>query len=315
MPRKRAAGWVGNVLTGSVRRSAEMIRESAQLIDGSDGAQRWTETYDRPAGDALAVQADIAENAARALSITLGQAERRALTAGGTENAAAQDLYLKARSELASASSEPAIRRKNALLDAALALDPSFAEAAVQKSNFLVDVTTGYASDEAAATSGFAQAEAAPKQALASAPELAAAFSALGNTARARLDGSTALTIFEGGRSLGGNDAATLSNFGVFLASLGRRAEALRLVDQAVALDPLDPISHDRRAKVLGFARRYPDAIASARRASQPAPQRQYPHKRMSDDFALLRRPQEALAEYAKMTDDEFFRLTGQAIA
>ena len=306
---------VGNVLTGSVRRSSEMIRVSAQLIDGSDGAQRWTETYDRPVGDALAVQADIAENVARALSVTLGQAERRALTAGGTKNAAAQDLYLKARSEFASASSEPAMRRAIGLLDAALALDPNFAEAAVRKSNFLVDVTNQYASDEAAVTSGFAQAEAAAKLALGIVPDLAAAFSALGNTARARLDGSTALAMFERGRSLGGNDAATLSNFGVFLAYLGRREESVRLAEQAVALDPLDPVSQDRRANVLRFARRYPDAIASAHQALQLAPQRQLALVRIADSLLLLGRPQEALVEYAKSTDDEFVRLTGQAIA
>jgi serine/threonine-protein kinase len=58
---KSAAAKLGvaNILTGSVRRSPSMIRISAQLIDGRKGIERWSQSYDRPAGDALPIQSDI----------------------------------------------------------------------------------------------------------------------------------------------------------------------------------------------------------------------------------------------------------------
>ena len=73
---------VANVLTGSVRRSSAMVRISAQLLDGSDGVQRWEETYDRAPGDEIKIQTDIASNVADSLSVTLGQAGKAALTLG-----------------------------------------------------------------------------------------------------------------------------------------------------------------------------------------------------------------------------------------
>ena len=87
---------VANILTGSVRRSPDTIRVSAQLVKGSDGLERWSQDYDRRPGDALTIQSDIAQNVAQALSVALGKAAKAAVSVGGTSNAAAQDLYLKA---------------------------------------------------------------------------------------------------------------------------------------------------------------------------------------------------------------------------
>ena len=69
---------VANILTGSVRRSPETIRVNAQLVSGSDGVERWAQSYDRAPGDAIKIQSDIAANVAQALSIALGQAGRAA---------------------------------------------------------------------------------------------------------------------------------------------------------------------------------------------------------------------------------------------
>src|SRR5438270_389297 len=59
---------VANVVTGSVRRSPSTVRVSAQLVDGSNGLERWSQTFDRPLGDVLQIQSDIAANVARELS-------------------------------------------------------------------------------------------------------------------------------------------------------------------------------------------------------------------------------------------------------
>src|SRR5689334_17514305 len=86
---------VSNILTGSVRQSASLIRITAELIDGSTGLDKWSQSYDRSPGDAIKIQTDIAANVASALSAALGQAARTAISIGGTTNAAAHDLYLK----------------------------------------------------------------------------------------------------------------------------------------------------------------------------------------------------------------------------
>ncbi len=65
---------VPNVLTGSVRHSPATIRVSAQLVDGDSGMERWSQNYDKPPGDAIQIQTEIAANVARALSIALGSA-------------------------------------------------------------------------------------------------------------------------------------------------------------------------------------------------------------------------------------------------
>src|SRR4029453_15477303 len=53
---------VANILTGSVRQSPSTIRINAELIDGRTGADRWSQAYDRDAGDAIRIQTDIASN-------------------------------------------------------------------------------------------------------------------------------------------------------------------------------------------------------------------------------------------------------------
>ncbi len=62
---------VAYVLDGSVRRSGDAVRVSAQLVEGKSGFERWSETYDRQLKDVLAVQSDIADQVAKALEVKL----------------------------------------------------------------------------------------------------------------------------------------------------------------------------------------------------------------------------------------------------
>ncbi len=80
---------VANVATGSVRRSSSTVRVNAQLVDGKDGLEQWSQSFDRPLGDVLQIQSDIAANVARALSVQLGGASQSLTTIGGTNNAQA----------------------------------------------------------------------------------------------------------------------------------------------------------------------------------------------------------------------------------
>ncbi len=89
---------VATVLTGSVRKSAERVRVTAQLIDASSGLGIWSETYDeRALADIFDIQADRAVRIAHALETHLTPSERVRLARRPTENLEAYTLYLKGR--------------------------------------------------------------------------------------------------------------------------------------------------------------------------------------------------------------------------
>jgi adenylate cyclase len=87
---------VDNILEGSVRKSNDRVRITAQLIKVSDGFHLWSETYDRTLDDIFAVQDDIANQVVDALKIKLlGGTQARPTSQFGIENAQAYNAYLK----------------------------------------------------------------------------------------------------------------------------------------------------------------------------------------------------------------------------
>src|SRR5262249_4497214 len=87
------------LVEGSVRRSGDHIRVTAQLIDSRNGTHRWSETYDRSAGDAVEVQDEIAASLVRALQLELvpaGLVESRSSMSRGEP----YDLYLRGQHAL-----------------------------------------------------------------------------------------------------------------------------------------------------------------------------------------------------------------------
>jgi serine/threonine protein kinase/Tfp pilus assembly protein PilF len=87
---------VSTVLNGSVRKSGNRIRVTAELVNVSDGSQLWAERYDREIEDVFAIQDDIAESIVRALRVILGDTERKALKAR-TRDVRAYEYYLRGR--------------------------------------------------------------------------------------------------------------------------------------------------------------------------------------------------------------------------
>jgi len=88
---------VGALLEGSVRKSSNHLRISAQLIDAEDGYHLWSESYDRDLSDVFAIQEEIASNIVRALRVTLEPGERGALQKTPTSHFQAFDYYQRGR--------------------------------------------------------------------------------------------------------------------------------------------------------------------------------------------------------------------------
>jgi serine/threonine-protein kinase len=311
---KAAASKLGvaNILTGSVRRSPEMIRVDAQLVDGSDGVERWAQTYDRAPGDAIKIQTDIAANVAQALSVALGQAARAALTLGSTTDSVAQDLILQSR-KLYEKNTREALHKCLALADAAIARDRNYADAYVVKAVILSGLASNFTSDAAEAASQLAMANEAANRGLAIAPELGSAHGVLARIDQVALDFPGSLEHLKRALALSPDDSTTLSFATTNLAWLGRAQEALVLADRFIALDPLNPVAYRRKSEVLYVLRQYAQSVQDGRKALELG---SGGNARLWIGSSLLQlgRPREALAEFGAMTAGDPFLLIGEAL-
>jgi TolB-like protein len=117
---------VAHLLEGSVRKSGDRIRITAQLIAASDSSHLWSKTYDRNLTDVFAVQDEIARDVAQALSVKL-DAVTLNTAQGGTTNVDAYDRYLRWRQLFFSEFwDEEHDRQRVRLAREAVALDPGF---------------------------------------------------------------------------------------------------------------------------------------------------------------------------------------------
>jgi TolB-like protein len=117
---------VAHLLDGSVRKSGDRIRITAQLVAASDSSQLWSKTYDRNLTDVFAIQDEIARDVARALSVKL-DAVKLNTAQGGTTNVDAYDRYLRWRQLFFSEYYDKEhLRKRVQLAREAVALDPGF---------------------------------------------------------------------------------------------------------------------------------------------------------------------------------------------
>jgi serine/threonine-protein kinase len=305
---------VANILTGNVRQSPSTIRISAELIEGRTGADRWTQNYDRAPGDAIKIQTDIAENVASALKGALGLAARAAITLGGTADSVAQDLILQARKLGRESSREEAFRRRIALADAAIARDPNYADAYVEKATVLVPLATNFASTPAMVADQLAQADAAAQRAVALAPKLGSAHTALANVASSRLDFGSVLRETRESLALAPKDPVVLAYGLRNLAELGSADEAVRMADRGIAFDPLNARFYRHKSEALVYLRRYSEAMEAGRKALQLAPELRSVHIFVGDAFLLVGQSGQAKAEYQAVGADNPFSLARLAL-
>lgn len=305
---------VGNILTGSVRQSPSTIRITAELIDGRTGLDRWSQNYDRNPGDSIKIQSDIAENVATALSAALGRVARTAISIGGTSNANAQKLYLKAHALIGANDSEESLKSIIGLLDSAIALDPGFAKAFALKARAQSDLTGYYTAAGGRFESGYANAAATARHAIALAPKLAAAHFALAGILLNQLDVGGAADEYNKGHALGGSESEYLLTYSSFLNVVGKFNEALDLAKQAQARDPFNPRAYSREGRAQIASHRNAGAVAAYRKALALAPNLLVDRAFLAMSLLDMGKPDEALVEFGKLPPDNLFRLIGEAM-
>ena len=85
------------VLEGSVRKSGNRVRITAQLIDATTGGHLWAERFDRDLTDIFAVQDDVTQHIVGALALNLTEGDRQRLATEHTDNLEAYDCFLRGR--------------------------------------------------------------------------------------------------------------------------------------------------------------------------------------------------------------------------
>ena len=253
---------VGAVLEGSVRRSANTIRITAQLINAVTGFHLWSKTYDRDSGDVLKLQAEIATAVAGALKVALLSDVAAKVELGGTHNPAAFDAYLRGAKVYSSFRDSKDLPAAIVAYTEAIRLDPHYALAFAARSIALSAVASD-AETEAAIRAGVDKAQADARQALALAPDLAQAHLALAYVSDNTLDFKQASEAYERALALAPGNAQVLRRTAEFAANMGHFDAGLAAAHRAVVLDPLARESHSLLGRVLYAARRYEEAVAA----------------------------------------------------
>jgi serine/threonine-protein kinase len=305
---------VSDILTGSVRRSAQMLRISAQLADGKDGTERWSDVYDRPIGDSLQIQSEIAQKVADALRLRIGAIDKDFRARGGTDNPRAQDLYLRAEANARDDDSQSGIRTSLGLVEAALAEDPRYGDALISKAHFLNQLGTTYAANASDAQSLMRQAEQSAQQASELAPLSSRAHAALGTIYYWTFRFPPALREFQKFQSLPDQTGGDLATIGWMMGLLRRFDVALRLTDEAVALDPLNSEAHRNRANVLEYAGRLQEAEQPMQHAIQLNPKLWDTHLQYALLMLHAGKTAEAQREIAKVGHESASVTATQAI-
>ena len=258
------------VVEGSVMQAGDQVRVTAQLIDTAADAHLWAESYNRRVHDVIALQGDVAQAIATAIKGTVARLPR---TAAVPANLAPEvyDQYLRGRHAWYRRTAE-GLDQAIEFFSRAAAAAPDFALAHVG----LADAHVLKASPSAGlrdVQQHMASARRSAIRALDLDPDLAEAHTALGSVLFfGERDFRGAELAFTRAIELNPNYAVAHEYLAVLLAELGRDREALDHAERAITLDPLEGTMYQGRASVHYLAKRYPEAIDSARRGLELSP-------------------------------------------
>ena len=296
---------VAHILEGSVRKSGNKVRITAQLIKAADGYHVWSETYDRTLDDIFVVQGDIAGEVVKALKLTL---LGTALTARSKpQDSEAYNLVLQGRFFLERRGQKD-LERAVDYFRQARERDPGYAPAwaglsqayARQADSGFVPVADGY---------GWAR-EAAEK-ALALDPQLVDAHLAIGKVQQVHdWDWAAADASYRKALDLEPGSAETLRLAGVLAMTLGRWNEAIDLTNKAIERDPLRPNSYHNLGVALLAVNRDTEAEVASRKAIELDPDGALRHWAIGLALLLQGKTDAALQETQRETD-EGWRLCG----
>lgn len=226
---------VGTILEGSVRRSGEHVRITAQLIEAESDSHLWSETYDREMKDVFAIQDDIAQSIVKALQVTLTPQERRAMQFVATSDPEAFDFYLRGRNymySMARRDYEHAIR----MFEQAIKIDSKYALAYAG----MADAYSQMYRYVEASQDNLAHANRASEQAVALDPESAEAHASRGLALCISEQYEEADREFDTAIALNGNLFEAWFYYALACSAQGKFEKAAKLYIRASEVNPAD---------------------------------------------------------------------------
>jgi TolB-like protein/predicted Zn-dependent protease len=296
---------VAYVVEGSVRKSGDKVRITAQLIKAADGFHVWSDTFTRDLKDIFAVQDEIAGLIARNLELKLRLAAESAPV-----NPDAFALFLQGRF-FARQESNPGRKQAIDFYRRALQLEPRYALAWAEMAQAYVRLARfgGMPTAE-----GMREARAAAQSSLAIDPDQPVALDALGWVQRtADWDWKSAQKTFDRALSLAPEDAAILTGASILYFNVGRTEEALELARKAVDRDPLNAMAHINYGDLLINCGRLDAGVPILRQGLTLAPGAEEFSTHLAIALEVLKRPAEADAAIER-EPSESYRLWGRGM-
>jgi len=287
------------VLEGSVQKSGDRVRITAQLIDALSGHHLWAERYDRDLKDIFALQDEITMKVITALQVELTAGEMAGVIAKGTKNIDAFIKYLRAF-ELANRLTKEGNAQAKKILDEAIALDPEYSRLYMGLAlAHIYDVWHGTTeSTEQSVARAFELAQ----KAISLDDSNAAAYSGLGTIYAMKRQYDQAIAKGKRAISLDPNSADNFMQLGWILNWAGRAEEAILYIQNAIRLNPLPPASYFvNLAVAYRDSGQYEKAIEASKKALQREPNSQFPYIHMAISYIRLGREEEARAAAAEI--------------
>jgi TolB-like protein/Flp pilus assembly protein TadD len=252
---------VAYVLEGSVRKSGDRVRITAQLTNAQSGTHEWSDTYDRTLGDVLNLQDAIAAAVVREMQIAVAPAELSLRSTVRTPEA--YNLYLRGL-HAADRWDKEGLDEAVTLFEQALDLDATFSDAAAELGNAYE--TLGE-EDFLKPAVAFEHARSATATALKLNPRSARAHTVSGAIYLVYdWDWAAAEREFDQVATLAPSNADALNGKGIISMAFGRWDDALRQINAALAQDPLRAGSHYLLAEIQMRRGRLDEAEAAIRR-------------------------------------------------
>ncbi len=287
------------VLEGSVQRSGERVRITAQLIDALTGNHLWAERYDRDLKDIFAMQDEITMRIMGAMQVKLTEGEQ-ILKGTPPRNLEAYLKYLQAKEYNLRHNVEGNIIGKR-LAEETIALDPEFAGGyGILAGGHMMDVWLGISKS--------------PKESLDKAVELiqrgisldpkssALSYAFLGHLFALRRDYDKAIAEGEKAVTLDPGGADAHGWLGITLNFADRPKEAIPLFEKAIRLNPFGPswyfVNFGNSYRMTG---QYEEAIAQYMKALRIAPNSIFAHLNLAGMYSIMGRDEEARAEAQKI--------------
>jgi tetratricopeptide (TPR) repeat protein len=280
------------VLEGSVRKTEDRIRITAQLIDAATGHHLWSEKYDRNLKDIFNLQEEITKQILVSLQVTLTEGDQARLWGGGTRNLEAYMKQTVGREHFLRFTVEDNFRSRQ-LREEALALDSEYPRAIVGLAwTHLGDILLG---SSASRDESLQKAEELAQKALILDPDLPAVYILYGYICRIKGQHEKAIAYGEKALALSPNGAEVHAALGMFLIGAGRPEESIPYFEKAFRLNPFPPSWYYHwLGDAYRMLERYDDALAEYEKATQVQPNSLFAIVRQAAMYSALNRENEA---------------------